>query len=406
MKKKRNLIIKICSALLLCFTFIISFACKSYAWYIDNNGNLQSSNLLPHSHGITLNERSTTFNVDFVVNETYTFSIQNGSGSGQYALVLYNDSVRVETLTGGTNWDLSFTFTVSSVSNRLYIYANNIVNVDLMLNVGSTALDYDFYGTWYSQTNYDNYYNTGYGVGYNAGINHAYNQLGSTIISPLVSGSSIGKYDTNNVNFISRTNITDVYVNGDYYFLDWSADADYWYHITLGWNDYYIIKDVGFTPSSFYQVIVTVNGIDFSNINYNGSHFGVFNIQDTTMTPVNEITISVKMRSSDFDGVNLYVSSFNNGIEDVQEAFNNGYEQGIKTGKDSGYKLGYEDGYSEGSTQENTGRKLIWTIAATPFESFKTIWNVDVLGLNISGIILGLLMALLVIYLIKKHNYK
>ena len=45
---------------------------------------------------------------------------------------------------------------------------------------------------------------------------------------------------------------------------------------------------------------------------------------------------------------------------------------------------------------------LFWTIASTPFESFKTIWNVDVLGLNISGFVLGVLMALLILYIIKK----
>lgn len=45
---------------------------------------------------------------------------------------------------------------------------------------------------------------------------------------------------------------------------------------------------------------------------------------------------------------------------------------------------------------------LFWTIASTPFESFKTIWDVDVLGLNISGFVLGVLLALIVLYIIKK----
>lgn len=55
------------------------------------------------------------------------------------------------------------------------------------------------------------------------------------------------------------------------------------------------------------------------------------------------------------------------------------------------------------NTASNTNANMLfWTIASTPFESFKTIWNVDVLGLNISGFVLGVLMALLILYIIKK----
>lgn len=52
--------------------------------------------------------------------------------------------------------------------------------------------------------------------------------------------------------------------------------------------------------------------------------------------------------------------------------------------------------------QSTQMRSLLWTIAATPFESFKTIWDVNIWGLNIGGIVLGGLLALLIIYLIKK----
>lgn len=54
------------------------------------------------------------------------------------------------------------------------------------------------------------------------------------------------------------------------------------------------------------------------------------------------------------------------------------------------------------TAQDTQMRSLIWTIGSTPFESFKTIWNVNIWGINIGGIILGGLMALLVLYLIKK----
>ena len=305
MKKKRKFIFKICSALLLCFTFIISFACNTYAWYVNDNGNYVSENLfnindvylnngvqyeIQNDSLIVLSNSSSSqwnnlnYQIDLLSNTTYTFSCNQTEMTYVYIVEILQDDSQISIRGNGQTIErnVTCTFTSSVNTKKLAIafydlqHITNRIN-NIMLNEGNQAKPWEPYGIYYSQTNYDNYYDTGYGIGYNAGINHAYNQLGSSIISPLVSGSSIGKYDTNNENFISRTNINDVYVNGDYYFLNWSATQDYWYHITLGWNDYYIIKDVGFTPSSFYQVIVTVNGIDFSNINYNGTYFGIFN---------------------------------------------------------------------------------------------------------------------------------
>lgn len=54
--------------------------------------------------------------------------------------------------------------------------------------------------------------------------------------------------------------------------------------------------------------------------------------------------------------------------------------------------------YESGNTMQN----LLWTVAGTPWESFKNIWNVNVLGLNISGFVTGLITALVIIWLVKK----
>lgn len=50
----------------------------------------------------------------------------------------------------------------------------------------------------------------------------------------------------------------------------------------------------------------------------------------------------------------------------------------------------------------NNGTRLIWAIASTPFESFKTIWDVDVMGLNIGGIVLGSMIGLIIVWILKK----
>lgn len=53
-------------------------------------------------------------------------------------------------------------------------------------------------------------------------------------------------------------------------------------------------------------------------------------------------------------------------------------------------------------TSGNDMQVLIWTIAGTPWESFKHIWNVEVLGVNISGFVTGLITALIIVWIVKK----
>ena len=45
---------------------------------------------------------------------------------------------------------------------------------------------------------------------------------------------------------------------------------------------------------------------------------------------------------------------------------------------------------------------LMWTIGSVPFESFKQIWNIKFLGVNIADFILGLLTTFIGLYVIKK----
>ena len=80
-----------------------------------------------------------------------------------------------------------------------------------------------------------------------------------------------------------------------------------------------------------------------------------------------------------------------------------GYNNGYLEGKEFGFNTGYNQGYTEGySIKDMNFTNLIWTIGALPFESFKTIWDVEFLGINISNFVTGLLMALAAIFIIKR----
>lgn len=57
--------------------------------------------------------------------------------------------------------------------------------------------------------------------------------------------------------------------------------------------------------------------------------------------------------------------------------------------------------YQQGANDYNLNR-MIWTIASTPFESFKQIWNVNFFGVNISTMITGFITGIIVLWIIKK----
>ena len=45
---------------------------------------------------------------------------------------------------------------------------------------------------------------------------------------------------------------------------------------------------------------------------------------------------------------------------------------------------------------------LIWNIATTPFETFKTIWDVDILGVNLGSLCVGLMFVGIALYIWRK----
>lgn len=123
---------------------------------------------------------------------------------------------------------------------------------------------------------------------------------------------------------------------------------------------------------------------------------------------------------NDFDTF-TYNSSFSCYLDNVVNydlAYNNGYNQGytkatndlqstIDSLENSYNQLQtlYNDllqrynNYIEGNTDLNT---LIWTIASTPFEAFKTIWDVDLLGINLGSLCVGLMFVGIALYIWRK----
>ena len=100
-------------------------------------------NLLPNSHNLTVHNANVFFDVNIEAGKTYTFSIQGGTNSGAYALWLDMNGTNVQSITDSTGADSSKTFTATANATKLGFYPNNIVNANIMLNLGTHSYPYE-----------------------------------------------------------------------------------------------------------------------------------------------------------------------------------------------------------------------------------------------------------------------
>lgn len=162
---------------------------------------------------------------------------------------------------------------------------------------------------------------------------------------------------------------------------------------------------------------MTLDNVAFGVVNF--SYIEFYDSQDTIIYTAREFGGYFSVSLSDVYKIRAVMN-----VSDILDEPNY-----IYSSPRSSYNVGYLDGYNSRQSQidalnaqitqlENANdvlqqqistissgtnaNQLIWTIASVPFESFKQIWNVDVLGLNISGFVLGILLGLIVLYIIKK----
>lgn len=89
---------------------------------------------------------------------------------------------------------------------------------------------------------------------------------------------------------------------------------------------------------------------------------------------------------------------------DYQSGYNDGYVAGDSTGFTSGYTRGYADGYNEGVSLDTTASTIftgILDVALVPVNVFLSIFNFEVFGVNISGIVSALLTVSVVIIIFR-----
>ena len=87
--------------------------------------------------------------------------------------------------------------------------------------------------------------------------------------------------------------------------------------------------------------------------------------------------------------------------------YDDGYDEGFNNGKSEGYTLGYKGGFEEGVIKGQTNDPydlgdFIFSIIDAPFLVIRESLNFEILGYNISDLVLFVITAFLVIFVVKK----
>lgn len=389
---------------------------------------------------------------------TYTFQLFNNfTYNDGFRLTLRNGYDRIltscsyDTLNNYSTFTTTYTATILAITVVSGVNYDNVVLTPSLV-VGSTPLsNYESYGSiYYSQNNYDNAYYRNYGLfGYCSQITV---EISS---SPVITDSWNGIQDLlndkdyitmdNNIFRIRWASFLHEYTNDVTYRVSWRFYFDNTYPSISLYNSFTSgIANGNYQLTSSdnellsYDSIPSGNSVDFSS--YSSYNYGRFDwICGTPNVGLAFATLYFTNNNS-----NDYINGYNDGYSDGKDYSNNnvdvnsasylagntnGYSQGYQVGQDyanstidinsasyqagvssqGGYNAGYAAGYALGRTEQsyitdtNTqGNDLIWTIASTPWESFKNIWNVNILGINLANLVTGFITAIILLWIIKR----
>lgn len=100
----------------------------------------------------------------------------------------------------------------------------------------------------------------------------------------------------------------------------------------------------------------------------------------------------------DLGETNGYQNGYNAGVNTNNSgAFQEGYDRGYNTGKNDGYVIGKE----ESAEGKYTFTHLITAVIDVPINSFKSLFEFEILGVDLSGFFLGLLTCCVIVAVIR-----
>ena len=99
---------------------------------------------------------------------------------------------------------------------------------------------------------------------------------------------------------------------------------------------------------------------------------------------------------------NNFNDGYNIGYQVAQQRYNDELISEKAKSKQEGLNQGYEQGYQVGASQSNSLYGLVIAVIDAPINIFKSIFNFDILGINIVGVTFGIVTLLVIVWLIKK----
>lgn len=294
----------------------------------------------------------------------FYFNYYDTNGDEQYM-----GPVNLTYTKSGGSWRLKMPNINVTTSNNTgsYLYAlkfNNNVPIDSTLNIGLQFMSY---------TSSINFNNISIYVGYNLPIDSSY-------------------WDINDY-YTQFTNIA----------VDTSHITNATYNITSS-NTF--TNNVGGVINDYFNTIIIVS--TYTNVN---SHFVnrlyTFNLIDNeynnTINSMNDMANTITHLQNQIQGLNDTISVLNNNILNLQNTNKNliqQYENQITQLNNQINDLNYQ--LSILQKGDYTFDALFWSIANVPFGVLASTFNVNILGINLAGLITGVITSLLLIWLIKK----
>lgn len=198
----------------------------------------------------------------------------------------------------------------------------------------------------------------------------------------------------------------------DYYYIenqtvDLQYDCYLW-RLNANNNLYFNTLDISFKCSSTYNknvLYLYLNSIQFVGYDYPNSSF-IKNMFNPTLSD----TIYINSNNTDYESLqneiyNEFLQEYQSQMLEYEGTINNQQttinqqQQEINQLKNANSVLQQQLANAQNDYNLNN---LVWSIGGTPFETFKTIWNFEFFGVNISNLIFGLLTGLIIIWIIKK----
>lgn len=435
MKNKKKRLFKILFfpiSLMLCLSIFIISSFAASGWEVEENGDILSLNLFNIDEAVPVgsatinngvvsgNDTRTTFDVVLQAfnNGSYVRTLSSRSGYVGTISLGFNktsDFNQIQFGHNGATNDVKVLYNVSALTNNttytLSFYILSVSNPhsfdDIMLNEGSTRLDYFPYGS-YSTTSANPFSSNnirlidflGYGVAGNwtelpKDNAYKYFSIQSFQVERFLSDNNIIQSNT----AVGRCGIEIDLIN--------PIDISNYHYFFNFFNDSYN----GTPPDDYYIGFSRYQSTDNFIVYYTNQESTQYQSSFTIDLPSNFICdgISVFWYNTDtnrniLQNITLgsYDLGYNNGVKSGRHlGYQSGFDDGVVSGQASGYQNGYNAGVNT-NLETNGMRTLFNSILSFPVDMIKSVFNFEFMGVNIASVITFIISIGIVAFVLKK----